>query len=240
MDFSNYVLGRRAPSDWKHVEKYPYAALQVGTVANVNRELKLLGNRALHDQGREGACVGFGASMAMGILNRKRYDSRWLWNEAKKIDQWADTNPGDDNGTSVRAAFDVLRTQGHVRLQKGRAFLPDLKEGVAANRWARSVDEMRSCIASGTPVVIGVDWFANFDRPQRDAAKGNRYTLPVPAFFGWQRGGHCVCVYGALDKYDSFCIVNSWGMAYPLALLPYKSMERLLMWGGEATLFTDR
>jgi hypothetical protein len=67
-----------------------------------------------YDQGREGACVGFGCSRMMSLLNRKRYDARWLWDRAKEVDEWPDTNPGDDNGTSVRAALDVLRTRGHV------------------------------------------------------------------------------------------------------------------------------
>ena len=29
--------------------------------------------------GPEGACVGFGCSRMMSLLNRKRYDARWLW-----------------------------------------------------------------------------------------------------------------------------------------------------------------
>lgn len=102
-----------------------------------------------YDQGREGACVGFGASRMMSMLNRKRYDARWLWNESKIIDQWADTNPGDDNGTSVRAACDILRDRGHCRVVAGKSRPEAAGEGISANRWATSIDEVLSAL--GTP-----------------------------------------------------------------------------------------
>lgn len=95
-----------------------------------------------YDQGMEGACVGFAASRMMSLLNRQKYDARWLWDQAKMRDEWSDTNPGDDNGTSVRAAMDVLRDKGH------KPTIPTLKgqiiqgEGIEANRWARSVDQL--------------------------------------------------------------------------------------------------
>lgn len=96
-----------------------------------------------YDQGAEGACVGFGCSRVMSLLNRKRYDARWLWNEAKKIDEWPETNPGDDNGTSVRAALDVLRRQGHIVYRaKNEPDYPSRAEGIQANRWITSIDDL--------------------------------------------------------------------------------------------------
>jgi len=102
-----------------------------------------------YNQGREGACVGFGASRMMSMLNRKRYDARWLWNEAKLIDEWADTNPGDSNGTSVRAACDILRNRGHRRVKAGTSQPEVADEGISANRWATSIDEVLAVL--GTP-----------------------------------------------------------------------------------------
>jgi hypothetical protein len=105
-----------------------------------------------YDQGAEGACVGFGASRMMNFFNGKLYLARWLWDMAKKIDEWSDTNPGDDNGTSVRAALDVLRTQGHVPYtdklapmqtdwQRRDELVGKPAEGIAANRWITSMDD---------------------------------------------------------------------------------------------------
>lgn len=110
-----------------------------------------------YDQGMEGACVGFGSSRMMSLLNRKRYDARWLWDMAKKRDPWPDTNPGDDNGTSVDAAMQVLRAAGHVPWQtsyEGADWAvrdlekPVLQEGVSAYRWATSVDQVRAVLQS--------------------------------------------------------------------------------------------
>jgi hypothetical protein len=117
-----------------------------------------------YDQGHEGACVGFGCSRMMSLLNRKRYFARWLWDHSKTIDEWSDTNPGDDNGTSVHAAMDVLRLNGHVAFSSKfnnlnvegngvyvtqRDLLsPNPLEGINAVRWATKVDEVRAVLQS--------------------------------------------------------------------------------------------
>jgi hypothetical protein len=106
-----------------------------------------------YDQGSEGACVGFGSSRMMSLLNRKRYDARWLWNEAKKIDEWTDTNPGDDNGTSVRAAMDVLRGSGHVPAGKKA---PSVSEGISVNRWATKVSEILDVLGNPLYAKLGM------------------------------------------------------------------------------------
>ena len=107
-----------------------------------------------YDQGKEGACVGFGCSRMMSLLNRKRYDARWLWDWAKSSDEWPDTNPGDDQGTSVRAACDILRSRGHVPWKdayKGRTYKqrdkeePAAGEGITANRWAKTSPRSTAC-----------------------------------------------------------------------------------------------
>src|SRR4051812_7169742 len=165
---TNGGLGRKRPTDWNHVAKYPIRAIQPSTVSTVNRALSLPSFvREKYDQGKEGACVGFSSSIMMSILNRRFYDARWLWNEAKKIDEWPDTNPGDGNGTSVRAACDVLRAQGHCRIYRSKTEPCNPQDGIAANRWATNVDEMRTQIAAGNPVVLGTNWYVEMDSPEK-------------------------------------------------------------------------
>jgi len=108
-----------------------------------------------YNQGAEGACVGYGCSRMMSLLNRKRYFARWLWDWSKATDEWSDTNPGDDNGTSVHAAADILRLRGHVAWKSSFSSLDDqpsdwrqrdqiqpaLAEGVSAVKWATSAAE---------------------------------------------------------------------------------------------------
>lgn len=114
-----------------------------------------------YDQGREGACVGFGSSRMMSLLNRKRYNARWLWNQAKAIDEFPETNPGDNNGTTVRAAMDVLRNVGHVKVVLGADKPARIGEGIAANRWAKTVDEVLSVLQSPRYAQLGGVPFLN-------------------------------------------------------------------------------
>jgi hypothetical protein len=257
-------LGRREPTDFQHVEKYPYSAVAPETVTHVERVLRLPWWQWSHDQGREGSCVGHGVSMERAITNiaqakalglakaGRRYNPIDLWNEAKKIDEWPDTNPGDDNGTSVRAAYDVARNEGLVRVTFMRMgpdgvpvpFQPKARskdEGVSSNRWAKTTDEMRTSIANGVPVAIGVNWYSNFDAPvSKPNSAGGTESWIGQGDLGHVRGGHCVCLYGASDERQAFKVKNSWGREYPLVWLPYATMQRLLDEDGEAAIVTDR
>lgn len=260
-------LGRRVPKDWDHVTKYPYRALAATTVPAVERVLKLPSWHWTHDQGHEGSCVGHGVAIERAITNStqnrllgtlrlwtRRYDPLDIWNESKLVDGFEDTNPGDDNGTTVNAAYKVARERGVRRIKLAgivlneagdpvivdtKESLPSLEAGVASTRWATTVDEIRTAIAAGLPVTIGVDWLADFDNPvERTSGSwwiGNE---------GWRntriRGGHCVCLYGASDRRQAFRMKNSWGRSYPLVWLTYEAMEGLLARDGEAALVVDR
>jgi hypothetical protein len=109
--------------------------------------------RTFYNQGKEGACVGFGWSLCMSILNSDRSAARWLWDQAKMRDQWPQTNPGDDEGTSVRAAAEALVAVGHVAWTEPYAdddfheparYKPVLANGINAFRWADSVEDVHS------------------------------------------------------------------------------------------------
>lgn len=107
-----------------------------------------------YNQGNEGACVGFGCSRMMSHLNRKRYFARWLWDWSKATDEWPETNPGDDEGTSVHAAADILRKRGHVAWKPSYSSLndeasdfaqrdqiaPSSQEGIVSVQWATGAD----------------------------------------------------------------------------------------------------
>jgi hypothetical protein len=225
-------LGRRKPDDFSHVTKWRFGAIAPPTVDVVNKSLRLPTWHWEWDQGNEGACVGYGTSMALSLINHHRYDPKALYDAAQLADPWPDTPPAE--GTSVSAACDVLRTQGARRVLRGQDLDWDIGEGIAANRWATTTDEMRTCIANGVPVSIGVNWYTKFDNPVNGWAAHDGDDL------GSIRGGHCVCVYAASDRYQAFKIKNSWGRDYPLAYIGYGVMQRLLDEDGEATLITDR
>lgn len=253
--------GRLRPPNFDHVESHPFGAVAPETVAKAERTLALPSWHWSHDQGRQGSCVGHGTAMERAITNEaqnraaalkqpgRRYDPLHIWNEAKRIDPWPDTNPGDDNGTSVSAAYDVLRTLGPRRCQirfdaAKQTPVPynekpaSPAEGVAVNRWATSVDEIRTALAAGMPVAIGIDWPDVFDTPV--SADGAWWLIAPGANVPKATVGHCVCLYGVSDRRQAFKVKNSWGRFYPLAWLPYAAMGALLERAGEAALVTDR
>ena len=237
MHFEDFGLGMRPAPDTKHLDLYPIRQMMPTTVEHVEDTLPLpYRYRVGYNQGREGACVGFASSWMMSILNRRYYNAHWLYKEAQKIDEWV----GEAySGTSVRAGMDVLRTVGHRQVLKNRPDLPpDRKHGILENRWAKSVDEVRTCIAKGTPVVLGVDWMSNFDRPVQ---KGREFWIGE-GNLGNVRGGHAIVLYGASDRRQAVKLCNSWGKVYPLVYMPYTTLQRLLdgiQWPGEATVVTD-
>ena len=165
-------LGRRAPSDWRHYEKYPLTAattpttptpvaigvnwyedfdtpgpegqplldrtrakklgkvrgghcvcLEPGDQLNGNGTVvRLLQDSQsswdFYDQGREGACVGFGCSRMMSLLNRKRYDARWLWDWASPPTSGPIPTPAT---TRARACARPATSCAHAATCRGRS-----------------------------------------------------------------------------------------------------------------------
>lgn len=254
-------LGRRVPTDWRHVERHPVrtagrpelvtAPQYVERILPIPRQYRLP-----YDQGTVGACVGFSCSWAMSILHRKRYDAMRLYTEAQRLDEWPETPP--EEGSSVRAGYDVLRTVGHWRVWAQRTRPVELDEGIAANKWAITVDEVRASVQSGIPVVLGINWYAQFSAPEArprlsaqavpDAvspfqaiARSDFWIGRDAATWGLVAGGHAICCVGASDTRQAVALCNTWGESYPfLVWLPYEALQRLLREDGEAGLITDR
>ena len=107
-----------------------------------------------YDQGMEGACVGFGGVRAMTLIERKRFDARALYREAQLVDDWEETPP--EEGTSVRAAIDVMRARGLAPVRGDHSLSWDTRYGVSVNRWALSVDDVYASLQSDDQRAQGV------------------------------------------------------------------------------------
>lgn len=251
IDFTDRVVDRRVPTDFSHVTEYPGRALRrlQRTVANVEMELKFPDRYIdIYDQGAEGACVGFGQSICMSILNRKLYDALWLYREAQIVDEWNDTPP--EEGTSLSAGFDVLRDKGHRRLWGGGSRPPEIDEGIVqVNRWLTTVDEIRTAISEKMPVVLGINWYNGFYAPSSFNSgyrnKPEKWIAPQGSDPRWGgiAGGHCICATGASDRRQAVLLSNSWGRSYGMKgkiWIPYSAVTRLMSELGEAAIVTDR
>lgn len=99
-----------------------------------------------YDQGREGACVGFGWSRFASLMNRRQYDGFSLYHAAQVVDEWGDTPP--ESGTSVRAGGDIMRLKGPWRfVNRKPQVLPTVDDGIFQNRWATSIEEIAACLS---------------------------------------------------------------------------------------------
>lgn len=219
-------------------------AARLITPSVVNRRMPLDYSLVpFYDQGVEGACVGFAWSWAMSILNRRRYAARKLYLEAQHVDQYDDTPP--EEGTSVYAGARVLQDQGHWRFARGITFPLALGEGIESFQSAQTVDEMRIAIAQGRPVVNGVNWYSDFDKPEwMDPGNGgHRWWVGHGKVnnLGPIRGAHALCCFGARDDIEAFVWAMTWGVDFPAVIyVPYDVMERLLREDGEAIIPMDR
>lgn len=210
---------------------------------------------AQHDQGKQGACVGFGTSLMMSMINEYqcrrqgdltpniRFNPWALWNKSKQVDEFPDTAPGDNNGTTVKAAASVLVNNGHVLWNDYSS--PDwadplpwkLEYGISGMRWAQTVDDVRAAIEQDLSVSLAFGWYSSFDAPELLNAE---YWIGK-GDFGRMEGGHCICCTGASDQRQAVALTNSWGINYPQRVwMPYNSLDRLIRENGEALLSIDR
>src|SRR3954466_15131758 len=146
------------------------------------------------DQGREGACVGFGwsAELAADPVRVKVTDATALalYHRAQQLDEW----PGEQyEGTSVLAGAKAVQEQGHM----------------AEYRWAFGVQDVLATLSAHGPVVIGVDW----TRGMMDT-DANGYIVPT----GEVVGGHCTLLRGLIRERGRWVCVGrqSWGLDWGL------------------------
>jgi len=108
-----------------------------------------------YDQGSEGACVGFSLSRALSLMNRSRYDARWLYQQAQLIDPYPETPP--EEGTDVNSGCSILLKKGARKYDSATGtFLPvSLASGIKAYRWAQSVDDIHAFLKHPTADKLG-------------------------------------------------------------------------------------
>ncbi len=215
---------------------YPVTAVITAT-APVSKAWDIPAGEPVLDQGREGACVGFGVTNELRFnpvpvagLDATFARERIYW-PAQRIDQWAGgAYPGANpfyEGTSVLAGIKTAAAAGHY----------------GEYRWAFGEEDLALAVAHVGPAVIGVNWYQGMFRPD--------YRGYLNAT-GKIQGGHCVLVCGikVTRPFGAgyYTIYNSWGptwggragMAPGTARIRRSTMDRLLREDGEACLITQR
>ncbi len=155
-------------------------------------------NRLRLDQGREGACVGFGFVQGYNSSpvphNYSNAYAQDVYRNATYHDDWPNVDWRNSSGTSVRAGAEEMLKRGLIN----------------AYAFSYDVEEVAMWIMNKNPVVIGVDWYEGM----YEAVTENRFYI-TPT--GRKTGGHCTLLDGVRwnkDEKDYFRGLNSWGSGW--------------------------
>lgn len=188
-----------------------------------------------NDQGREGACVGFGWTHELGarpkVIRRDADFALALYRRAQELDgyNWTD---GTTVIAGVKALQEILNHNGKPLIQE--------------YRWAFGIQDVLRVIAYKGPVVLGINWYYNMYEPDE---KG------FISASGEVVGGHCILANGVkIVKIDSSLpatwenidldksyvrLHNSWGTGYGIngdAFISVRDLDKLLQDDGEACI----
>jgi hypothetical protein len=183
------------------------------------------------DQGASSMCVAYSTLRWMlchPIVNKPTMTQAAFYRECQLNDEWA----GEDyDGTSVRAAFKVLKRLGYC----------------SSYQWAFDVDTVANHMLEVGPMVFGIDWTTEMFKPDLHG-----YIWPR----GENVGGHAILGVAVNRKranpdgsVGAIRLLNSWGPDWGdkksgRAWLSFGSLGTLLKgldprWPGEACAATE-
>src|SRR5579872_6651869 len=125
-----------------------------------------------------------------------------------------------DSGAQIRDGIKTIANQGacpetlwpydiskFTRKPPTKCFQAGLKnQAISYQSVMQSAMQMKGCLASGYPIVIGFTVYESFESPAV-AKTGN---APMPGSSEKVVGGHCVLVVGYDDSTQRFLCMNSW------------------------------
>jgi hypothetical protein len=188
------------------------------------------------NQGREGACVGFGWTaealstpikvqlrhVAADVPREPNQFAQFIYKDAQKDDEWAGENY---EGTSVLAGAKAMKRVGLLR----------------EYRWSFDINDIIDSVLAKGPVVFGSNWYDDMYDTEEDG---------VMQVSGDLVGGHCYAFVGYRVKpaqlngeEDALVVQNSWGTGWGnngLGLMRVSDAARLLEEWGEACVATSR
>ncbi|MBU0995059.1 MAG: hypothetical protein KJ737_21405 [Proteobacteria bacterium] len=180
------------------------------------------------DQGREGACVGFGISHELaarpsevkGLTNKFAKES--IYWEAQKIDEW---EGGSYPGASPR--YEGTSVLSGVKISRQKGFFDSFY-------WGFSLNDLALGVGRRGPAVLGLSWMEGMGKTDE-----NGYIRAT----GEVVGGHCILCRGVNVREKYFLLRNSWGKDWGKTgdcKISFDDMKKLLANGGESVFFEKR
>lgn len=187
-------------------------ARRIATPAPVGA--KLWPTSTLYDQGQTPMCTGYSASGALSSYFFAEQQVSLAFNAAG-LYAWANSHdgiPGAHQGSTVRAAFQGLISQGDQVLASNTPSIAKAAfEKIGNFLWAdvsqpdSDIETIITWILTVSPVVIGINWYNAMFTPDKDG-----YVTPT----GGIAGGHAIMIRGVnatVAGQAVFVLRNSWG-----------------------------
>jgi hypothetical protein len=171
------------------------------------------------DQGREGACVGFGGAHHIACFpwpqKLTEAIARFFYEGAQDYDEWSGS---DYEGTSGNGLMTFLH-----------------RSGVIGNYYrVRSRIELDRLLSVKSPVSGGFPWREGMFEADRNGFV--RYEGEV-------KGGHYVCVNGVDFENEFYWIVQSWGRHHGIdgeVKVSFADMDKMIGEGGNIYWFEEK
>jgi C1A family cysteine protease len=181
----------------------------------------------VYDQGQLGSCTanGIAAALQFDAMKEKLPDTGtpsrlFIYYNERALEGTIK----DDAGAQIRDGIKTVHSDGacpetewpydiskFTTKPPARCYKDSLKfRAISYARVARSLVQMRGCLASGYPFVFGFSVYDSFES-QEVARTG---VVPMPAQGETALGGHCVTAVGYDDATSRFLIRNSWGSGW--------------------------
>lgn len=192
--------------DWtsRHDPRSRDYSIRAALPEQVKRKRKLwFVPRPVIDQGKEGACVGFGwtnelrGDPAQVTFKDPVATALDIYRQAQFVDEFEGNNY---SGTSVLAGAKTVQTMGYI----------------SNYRWAFGIDDVIDALCTTGPVVLGIPWYNSMYWPSKSG---------MISVTGDIVGGHCILATGYhpakrflaegwKNTFEVIRLRNSWGPYY--------------------------
>ena len=186
---------------------------------------------AVYDQGELGSCTANALTAAVQFLNKGFQGSRlFLYYNERVLSGDVST----DDGSTIADGVQSLKTQGNVAESAWPYVIANFAVKPTASLYATALtnvvlaatnvsvnaNQIKGCLANGSPVVIGIVVYSSFE----STAALSSGIVPMPAASDTVLGGHAIVLVGYNDSTNLFKFRNSWGTSYGVqgyGYLPY-------------------
>jgi C1A family cysteine protease len=179
----------------------------------------------IEDQGQLGSCTSFATGAAIRFARKKQGLSDFVTSHLFLYYNSRTKNTKSvDSGASIRDAIIAAAKQGDCPESEWpydiskfaskppiQAYQDALKDrAITYLRVSQSLVQMKSCLAQGFPVVIGISVYESFESDE--VAKTG--IVPMPTSDEQLLGGHALLVVGYDTSKQWFIVRNSWGPSF--------------------------